>query len=168
MFQRILVAVDGSDAAKRAVKTAAELAVKAYAAVQLVNVVSPPVPFGLAPIPEALELEGKLFQAGWQMLAEMRKLIPSGINVEDKVLEGRPADEIIAQAKNWQADLVVVGDHNQHLLSRFLLGSTADAVVRHAPCPVLVVRKQVREPSTCKKCEATERTVAAPAEAGTA
>ena len=45
-----------------------------------------------------------------------------------------------ADARECEADLVVLGTHNWHTLSRFFLGSTADAVVRHAPCSVLVVR----------------------------
>jgi nucleotide-binding universal stress UspA family protein len=52
---------------------------------------------------------------------------------------GKPPAEIVKEAKEWPADLIVIGSHGRRGIQRFLLGSVAEAVVRHAPCPVLVV-----------------------------
>ena len=54
---------------------------------------------------------------------------------------GRAADEIVHQAKEDEASLIVMGSHGRSGLSHLLVGSVAEAVVRHAPCPVLVVRQ---------------------------
>ena len=58
-----------------------------------------------------------------------------------EVLCGPPAQEIVQQAEDWGADLVVVGSHGYGFWSRALLGSVSNSVVHHAPCSVLVVRK---------------------------
>jgi universal stress protein A len=57
--------------------------------------------------------------------------------------EGKPADEILAAAREWEADVIVIGTHGRSGVSRLVLGSTADLVVRHAPCPVLVIKPHV-------------------------
>jgi nucleotide-binding universal stress UspA family protein len=54
--------------------------------------------------------------------------------------EGQPWREIIAAAREWNADLIVLGTHGRSGLTRVLMGSTAEAVIRNAPCPVVVVR----------------------------
>ncbi|HYM00148.1 MAG TPA: universal stress protein, partial [Blastocatellia bacterium] len=63
-----------------------------------------------------------------------------GIKVNTQVVTGHPAGSIPACAKEWGADLVLVGSHGQSGLVRFLLGSVAKAVVRNAPCSVEIVR----------------------------
>ncbi|QWL63948.1 universal stress protein [Aeromonas jandaei] len=54
---------------------------------------------------------------------------------------GRAADEIVIQANDDEADLIVMGSHGRSGISHLLVGSVAESVVRHAPCPVLVVRQ---------------------------
>jgi nucleotide-binding universal stress UspA family protein len=61
-------------------------------------------------------------------------------------VEGKPADEVIAAAREWTAELIVLGTHGRSGVARAVLGSTAEAVVRHAPCPVVVVRGGVAVP----------------------
>jgi nucleotide-binding universal stress UspA family protein len=56
------------------------------------------------------------------------------------VIDGVPFDEIAKEAKAWEADLIVIATHGYTGLKHVLLGSTTERVVRHAPCPVLVVR----------------------------
>jgi nucleotide-binding universal stress UspA family protein len=58
------------------------------------------------------------------------------------LLEGEPAETIIEAAKEWRADAIVLGSDSRGRLAHFLLGSTADTVIRRAPCPVLTVRQQ--------------------------
>ncbi|MFQ1879728.1 universal stress protein [Aeromonas veronii] len=54
---------------------------------------------------------------------------------------GRAADEIVIQAKEDEVELIVMGSHGRSGISHLLVGSVAESVVRHAPCPVLVVRQ---------------------------
>ena len=54
---------------------------------------------------------------------------------------GRAADEIVIQAKDDEVELIVMGSHGRSGISHLLVGSVAESVVRHAPCPVLVVRQ---------------------------
>ncbi len=60
-------------------------------------------------------------------------------------LSRSPADEIVKHAKEIHADVIIVGTHGRDGVSRLLMGSVAEHVVRHAPCPVLVVRPQEHE-----------------------
>ena len=55
---------------------------------------------------------------------------------------GRPSEEIVKAAEAWSADLLVIGSHGRWGMQRALLGSMAEAVMRHAPCPRVVVRSQ--------------------------
>ncbi|HSD11680.1 MAG TPA: universal stress protein [Candidatus Binatia bacterium] len=60
--------------------------------------------------------------------------------VESFLCEGSPAEEILATARAWNADLIIIGSHGRTGLARIVMGSVAEQVVRHAPIPVLVVR----------------------------
>ena len=63
------------------------------------------------------------------------------IDLTSKVEMGNPAQEIIETAREWNADLIVVGSHCRGFWGRALIGSVSDGVVHHASCPVLIVRK---------------------------
>lgn len=73
--------------------------------------------------------------------AELREWAASaGLPTDDlKVRDGNPKKDVASEATEWDADLIVVGHHGRGLVGRRLLGSTARAVLRHAPCDVLVV-----------------------------
>lgn len=60
--------------------------------------------------------------------------------IETSVVSGSPREVIVDEAKEWGADLIVVGSHGYGFWDRMLLGSVSDAVIHHAPCSVLVVR----------------------------
>lgn len=62
--------------------------------------------------------------------------------VDGQVIQGSIADSIIAEAKQWEADLIIVGSHGRRGFQKFLLGSVAEKVVGHAPCSVEVVREK--------------------------
>lgn len=140
MFRKILIAVDHSEPAEYAAHSGIELAKKLGAEVALVTVLPPPP----AVIADLRETDVKLNEA-WddakKLLVKLHGRLPGVPHVEEMISEGSPANEIILVARDWHADLVVLGNHNRHGLSRFLLGSTAEAVVRRAPCTVLVVRQ---------------------------
>jgi len=77
--------------------------------------------------------------------------------------EGDAMQQIVAAAKEWNADLIVVGTHGRGPVAHFLLGSTAEAVVRHSHCPVLTIGHDPSQPSpkacVCasgKCCEASK------------
>ena len=64
----------------------------------------------------------------------------AGLEVEELIVHGDAASEIVRVARQRQVDLIVVSSHGRTGLGRILFGSTAEAVVRHASCPVLVVK----------------------------
>ena len=63
-----------------------------------------------------------------------------GVKVRFLIWDGPPGEAIVEVAASEQVDLVVVGSHGRGAVGRFLVGSVSEYVVRHAPCPVLVVR----------------------------
>ena len=145
MYQRILVPVDGSDTSGRALQEAIKLA-NGKAHLRLVYVLEEIYP---------LDAEGYAFvnydtlrdairHTGQRVLAQAGKLAQqSGAPVETALLEAggqRIAGVIDEEAKNWPAELIVLGTHGRSGLSRLLLGSVAEGVVRGASVPVLLIR----------------------------
>ena len=139
MFHKILIAVEHGIPAEYAALSGIDLATKLEADVALLTALPPPP----AVIADLRGVEAKLNEA-WddakRLLARCRSQLPEGICVEEMVIEGSPADEIMQAAKNWHADLIVLGTHSRRGLPRLFLGSTAEDVVRRAHCTVLVVR----------------------------
>ena len=138
---KILLATDGSEEAELAARTAADLATKTGSELHLVHVlVLPPEtlhdPFGTA----AREEFEKRERARLDELTE--KLEASGGAVEGAHFRvGSPDAEIVAQAEEVGADVVVLGSRGLGVMRRALMGSVSDSVVRHAHCPILVVRE---------------------------
>lgn len=71
----------------------------------------------------------------------------ASLKTEEVIVHGEAASEIVRVAKDKNVDLIVVSSHGRTGLGRILFGSTAEAVVRHAPCPVLVVKPAKEEES---------------------
>ncbi len=80
--------------------------------------------------------------------AAAEKLVRAGHETSTDILVAFPRKAVVQYAKEWEADLVMVGSHGQGALSRFLLGSVAQAVLRTAPCSVEVVRRGIHESSS--------------------
>ena len=80
--------------------------------------------------------------------AAAEKLVRAGHETSSDILVGFPRKAVVQYAKEWGADFVMAGSHGQGALSRFLLGSVAQAVLRTAPCSVEVVRRGVPESSS--------------------
>jgi universal stress protein A len=139
-IKRILVAVDDIRSSARLLDMAAELAEKTAASVALVHVINPPLRFEREMSTDVIVVEESLIDNAKAMLAKLRRRFGADTVVGELVREGKPVDQIVAAAREWKADLIVVGDRKYGAVTRFLLGSTADGVVRRAPCPVLVVR----------------------------
>jgi len=133
--KRILIGYDGTEPSRRALERAAEIA--GYASsVTLVNV-APPLygkPHDGIPDPRGLA-EGK------RLLEEARSELARR-HVRAHVVEpvGHPAEALVEAAKDLRADLVILGTHDRGTVGRLLHGSVSEAVVRDAPCDVMVVR----------------------------
>jgi nucleotide-binding universal stress UspA family protein len=87
------------------------------------------------PVIEELRKEGEVL-----LTQATQALRAAGFQVTTAMEEGNPKSVIVDFAAKWPADLVVMGSHGRRGLERFLLGSVSEAVVRHAPCSVQVVR----------------------------
>jgi nucleotide-binding universal stress UspA family protein len=152
---RILLATDGSREADFAARSAAELSQKTGSELHVVHA------FGIAPVgppvyPEATELQSVEFEAESEerqrlserrarevLQAEVEKIRSWGGTVaEEHLIEGRVAPQIVALAEEIEAGLIVMGSRGLGGIRRALMGSVSDSVVRHAHCPVMVVREE--------------------------
>ena len=139
-FRRILIAVDESPIAAHAADVGAQLATALGAELARVYVVDPTqtvAPDSGVPAADLIALAEKDAK---RLLAGFRQRAPQGNPSLEFVAVGKPASEIVKTAKEWPADVIVIGSHGRHGLERALLGSVAEGVMRHAPCSVLVVR----------------------------
>jgi nucleotide-binding universal stress UspA family protein len=157
-YQRILVPLDGSELAARALPHAETLAKLSNARVVLLQVIpttamlasetSVPSPgLGLPTVDPFVSTSQ--FQAVEDTMTEEAKttldeaaarLRTSSLQVETVVLKGAPADAILSYAKERQIDLIVMSTHGRTGLARLVFGSVAENVLHHASCPVLLVR----------------------------
>ena len=150
-LKQILVPIDFSDCSLRALDLASTIALPFGAKLTLLHVVEPGVYqqsyFGVTPPLE--ESNQNLVEAGRERLSALgRKRIGHRLRTESLVRIGRAHSEIPDTASALSADLIVMGTHGYTGLKHVLLGSTAERVVRHAPCPVLTVR--LPAPTTAK------------------
>jgi len=147
MYEKILVAVDGSATSLRGLEEAIKVAKSTRGQLLLVHVVDElviatdyvPTVYS-APIFEALR------ESGAKILAQAATVVRrADLSCEQKLVEtlsGRVADEIVKQAGEWRADLIVMGTHGRRGLKRLALGSDAEMVLRLSAVPVLLIREQ--------------------------
>lgn len=144
MFSRILVAVDGSPFAERALKSAVDLAKKYSAKVIIVHVilrrfyaVTPSEAGVLATtvFVREMETEGKEIINKAEAYAKAERA-----DYECRLLQGVPAEEILKTARSENVDLIVIGSRGLTEVRAFLLGSVSDKVSHHAKCPTLLVK----------------------------
>ena len=141
----IMLAVDGSEQATWAAQAAAGLAEPLGAEIVLVHVMNTQAVGASELAFTEPELLSTLRRRADATFTAVRAEIPLNVRVQRLLREGDPAKEIIASAVEWDADLVVMGTHGRGRLGTFLLGSTAEAVIRGSPCPVLTVAHPHRE-----------------------
>jgi nucleotide-binding universal stress UspA family protein len=142
---KILLATDGSEEAGLASTTAADLAKSTDSELDVIYVLNvepwrfPPSAQGNYPQHyEDLREEGRKLRD-----EQVEKIEASGGSVANvHMAVGRPADEIVAYAQNQGVGLIVMGSRGREGIRRALMGSVSDAVVRHAHCPVMVVRPE--------------------------
>lgn len=137
-FRRVLIAVDSTPLAVHAAELGIELATTLGAEIAFVHAIEP----GLSQAPGVLpsDLIAEAEREGRRLIAGFRQLLPQSSSSLEFIQVGKPASEIVRTAKEWPADIIVIGSHGRHGIQRALLGSVAEAVMRHAPCPVLVIR----------------------------
>lgn len=143
-IKQIMVPLDLSHRANKALKYAIRVAQQFEAEILLVHVVTEMGYEGLV-IPSTLQhLQNDLLKQVHEELEKMVKL-EDQFRIKIKVLFGEPAHEISKIAGEEETDLILVSTEGRTGLSHVLVGSTAEKIVRHAPCPVLVVREKEHE-----------------------
>jgi nucleotide-binding universal stress UspA family protein len=148
--QTILLPTDFSDCANFALPYAANIARATGASLICLHVVETVVPaVGYTGMSEPLpigDISGQLEDSAERELPKFAESEAcSGLKVEELIVHGEAATEIVRVAKERSVDLIVVSSHGRTGWGRILFGSTAEAVVRHAECPVLVVKPPAEE-----------------------
>ncbi|HEX4870573.1 MAG TPA: universal stress protein [Moraxellaceae bacterium] len=147
MYQNILVAVDGSPASRRALEEALRMAPPG-ATLRVVSVVENPmwsVPLEQGVVYDVELVHQALVKAGQEILAgAQQQLAARGATAETRLLDLFEHDNsipgaILAEAEACKADVIVLGTHGRRGLRRLLMGSVAEAVLRDARRPVLLV-----------------------------
>jgi nucleotide-binding universal stress UspA family protein len=144
---KVLLAIDGSSQSQAAVAETAGLPWPRETEVEILTVIHPTIPLLTEPtlviaamsMQEAEEQRQRaplLVQVASQ---QIRRGAPN-VSVRTKILDGVPAHVIVEEARDWSADLIVLGSHGYGFMKRMLLGSVAGAVVANAHCSVHVVR----------------------------
>jgi nucleotide-binding universal stress UspA family protein len=137
-IEKILLATDGSAATESASDHAIDLAAQLEACLLVVSVLShSSKPSEAAANPPETDSRDSLTSKTQTIVQRARA---AGVDSTFLVWDGEPGDAIVAAADAEGADLIVVGSHGRSGVSRFLIGSVSDYVVRHAHCPVIVVR----------------------------
>jgi universal stress protein A len=148
-YKVILVPIDFSEHSKKTIKYATRFAAHYRATIRLLHVFQ---------IPDYAVTQYEHRQQGSDQLknqvdvaeeearenleALTNELLSQGMNVKASLRVGYPFEEIILMADSPEIDLIIIGSHGRSGIRRLLLGSTAERVVEHAPCPVLVVRER--------------------------
>ncbi|MEP9410596.1 MAG: universal stress protein [Candidatus Brocadia sp.] len=147
-IKKILFPTDFSECAEHALKYAISLATAYDAKLYVLHVITElniPVGLGVSTYPlseiyDAMEKEAQ---------KKMQRLIPAQLQekgkVENIIIRGTPFLEIIKTARKYDIDLITIATHGRTGLSHVFLGSTAEKVVRQAPCPVLCVKHPEHE-----------------------
>lgn len=155
---KLLLAIDGSPFSAPPVHALASRPWPQDSVVRIVTVMDVPVPVAseVATVALSEALAALRTQAEATLRNARETVMKSGLPVESSIREGNAGREIVAEAKEWRADLVLMGSRGHTGLTRVLMGSVAQYVVAHAPCSVEVVR--ATEPETEVARSPSERT----------
>lgn len=145
-YQRILVAVDGSDISKSAFDEALKLSKDFNADLRIVSVVDEYLGYAEGIAIDLNIYKKSLYEYGKSILDEMEVRAKSvGVDVDTRLVEteihpDKIPEKIVGEADAWKADLIVIGTHGRRGVNRLLMGSVAESVSRLANVPVLLVR----------------------------
>ena len=135
---RILLAIDDSKFSEAATQVVIAQFQPQGTEVKVMNVVDLALPI---PTSDAAGFREESLKHGQEVVRRAEQMLnKAGYKVRTAVEEGDPKSKIIDQATHWNAELIVVGSHGRKGIERFLMGSVAEGIVRHAPCSVEIVR----------------------------
>lgn len=141
MFGKILLPIDGSEHAMKAVDYALKLAKDDHSQVEIIHVRAPLDHYPSRVVYSHLALEKELMEEAESIIAKgIEKFKDSGIPYTAKILTGDPADVICREAEENGIELIVMGSRGLNAVSRFVLGSVSSRVLTHGCCPILIVR----------------------------
>lgn len=145
MFKRILIPLDGSSRAERAIPAAARIACASHSSIVLLRVIGVPLEYGAASEPppfmirHVLETDRIWTNTYLNTVAASPHLM--GIETQTAAVAGIPAQTIPAVVSSQQADLVVMCSHGDIGFKRWMVGSVAEEVIHHTPIPVVVLHQ---------------------------
>ncbi len=147
MFEKILIATDGSKHSERAAEAGIEMAKLTkgkITALYIADIGKEYAPIGDMSVSIADEMiesiRNSMKQQGDAATKRVEKMaLKAGVPAERRVIEGHPADDIMKLADDAKMDLIVMGSIGVTGLTRFLLGSVAEKVIRNSRVPVLIV-----------------------------
>ena len=141
----IVVPTDFSSASDAALPHAAALAKQSGARLLILHVEEPPLAYGGGELYYGLPEPDSA-----RIAAMLEKVKPQDATVPfvHRLAMGDPASEVCRIAAEEKADMIVLGTHGRTGMFRLLMGSVAESILRHAPCPVLVYRETAKRPAT--------------------
>ena len=141
MYKKVLVPLDGSELAEVVLPHVKEMvAGHGEANVVLLRIVEP-LPAGTPPAVDFEVVQKAGVKAAEEYLARMKaRLTKEGLDVETRVLTGRPAETITDFAQREKVDLIALATHGRSGVSRWVFGSVADRLVRSSSVPILLIR----------------------------
>jgi nucleotide-binding universal stress UspA family protein len=145
MYHNILVPIDGTEIGQLGLREAIGLARGSDSRIRLIHVIDKVPGDASSSAPEATRESTSQMRTGAEMIiAEAKTAVrAAGIEVDDRLIEAigeRVGPFVISAAADWPAQLIVCGTHGRRGLTRMLLGSDAEYIVRHSSVPVLIVR----------------------------
>ncbi|HEX7473110.1 MAG TPA: universal stress protein [Candidatus Limnocylindrales bacterium] len=158
-IERVVLAWDGSSCAARAADLVCHWPIFGRAEIHVLAVAEITVPWWTGfPEPGSPELMPMYLEAANasrrernELADEMtRRLEAAGLRVEEDHREGDAATQIIAAAREWPADMIVLGTHGRTGLARLVIGAVARNVLHHAPCSVLIVPERAQDPAEAR------------------
>jgi len=148
-FRRVLCGIDFSPPSLQALRFALRLAAEADAEIRLLYAIEMPPELHERQITAAFDVDAVRASAESAARQRLEALYPgddsSGVRIVAEVVEGRAHRRIVETARQQHADLIVLGTHGRNAVDRLMFGSTTDAVLHNAPCPVLTVRPEQPE-----------------------
>jgi len=151
MYERILVAVDGSNSSNLAIAQAILIAKECGAEVNALFVADDTELFFGVSYPDPNDLMREVMTFGQKVLADAaRRFEAEGVRCACRLLKrqvspSRISDTIVGEACSWSADLIVMGTHGRRGLRRLVMGSVAEGVVRKTHLPVLLIRSELKD-----------------------
>lgn len=140
MFEKILLAVDGSEHGLRAARTAGDLSRAMNSQRIRIVVAYEPIPPYLGEPNLQQAIDTRLIQAKAILEAAVKAVGETPAEIHTELIEGSPAEAIISVAVTRSSNVIVMGSRGLGRIAGAVLGSTSQKVVTHAPCPVLIIR----------------------------